>query len=369
MMPLHPHRRCDDRRRRLLQGEILAEQADDADASTREAESKNAGRKRSRYAKAADMIEQARVTDLVPARKITLAALFLLGLAVIAGLEWLYSWMPAVAAATTDGRVAAFDLDGEGSLAAWFSSVVLALAGLTALLVYSLRRHRLDDYHGRYLIWLWAAACWFVMSVDEAGSLHEGFKELMVYLTGKRLYGDGSLWWVMAYGCVLGLVGMLLLWDMRECRFAALSFVSCGLCYVAAVATQMGLILPDLGAKSVMFEEGCEMTGNLLLLLAMATQARYLIRDINGLVVKKTRKKTTKRSGKTKKPADTSTAKPTPSAASAATEAKPLKQKQTVVARQREDAATSSPPPPTGKMTKAQRRAARRREEQRRQDW
>ena len=106
------------------------------------------------------------------------------------------------------------------------------------------------------------------------------------------------------------------------------------------------------------------MAGNLWLLLAMATQARYIIRDINGLVVKKT----SKRSGKTKKPADKSSAKPAPAAASTATEAKPLKQKQTVVAQHREDPATSSPTPPTGKMTKAQRRAARRREEQLRRD-
>ena len=88
--------------------------------------------------------------------------------------------MPRVAAMTTDGRVAAFDLDGEGSLAAWYSSLLLTVASLCALLCYSLRRHRLDDYKARYRIWLAAAMCWFVMGVDEAGSLHEGFKELIL---------------------------------------------------------------------------------------------------------------------------------------------------------------------------------------------
>ena len=47
---------------------------------------------------------------------------------------------------------------------------------MTAVLIYTLRRHRLDDYGGRYRLWLWAAACWFVMSMDEACTLHEGFK-------------------------------------------------------------------------------------------------------------------------------------------------------------------------------------------------
>src|SRR5205823_14278964 len=64
-----------------------------------------------------------------------------------------------------DGRIAAFDLDGEGSLGAGFSAALLALSGVTAVLIYTLRRHRLDDYRGRYRLWLWAAMCWFVMSM------------------------------------------------------------------------------------------------------------------------------------------------------------------------------------------------------------
>ena len=110
----------------------------------------------------------------------------------VAGLEGLYAWMPRLAAMTHDGRIAAFDLDGEGSLAMWFSSATLALASMVSLIVYYVRRHRLDDYHGRYRIWLWASAVWFLMSIDEGGSLHEGFKEMMTAVTGRRVFGDGS---------------------------------------------------------------------------------------------------------------------------------------------------------------------------------
>jgi hypothetical protein len=308
-MPLSPDRRTDDRRRRLLQGEILSSEAarDEAEAQASNDPGRTPRRSKTnfpRYAKAADMSQQARVTDLVPQRKLTLWILFLAGLAVVAGLECLYYWMPNVVLATRtssdvlrDNTVAAFDLDGEGSLAAWFSSFVLAGAALTAVLVFTLRRHLLDDYRGRYRIWLWAAACWFVMSIDESASLHEGFKELVVYFSGKRLYGDGSVWWVIGYGSMLATVGLLLLWDMRRSWFSSLAFVACGLCYAAAVVLQLELHTPRLGAWpvqwTIMAEEACEMVGNLLLLLAMATHARFLIRDIQGLNKKPKKKRAT----------------------------------------------------------------------------
>lgn len=239
-------------------------------------------RKSEHYGDAEFMDEQPRLTDLIPTRLPMLVLILVAGLAVIVGLEMLYAWMPRVAAMTTDGRVAAFDLDGEGSLAVWFSSMTLALAGLVAVVVYTVRRHRVDDYQGYYRIWLWAAMCWVLMSLDETSSLHEGFKEMMAHLTGTRLFGDGSAWWVVAYGFLLGAVGTRLLVDMRDCLLSSEAFVGTAVCYLVAVLAQLGWILPDSGARGVMLEEGAEMLGNLLLLLAMLLHARHVILDSQG---------------------------------------------------------------------------------------
>ena len=35
---------------------------------------------------------------------------------------------------------------------------MLGSSSLTALLVYVIRRHKMDDYRGRYRLWLWCAA-------------------------------------------------------------------------------------------------------------------------------------------------------------------------------------------------------------------
>jgi hypothetical protein len=230
---------------------------------------------------------QPRLTDLVPRNLTTFAVVLVAGLAVIAALEFLYAWMPRLASMTSDGRVATFDLDGEGSLAVWFSSITLALAGLVAILVYTVRRHKIDDYPGHYRIWLWAAMCWLLMSLDETSSLHEGFKEMMVVLTGDRVVGDGSVWWVAVYFFLLGAVGTRLLIDMRRCLLSSGALLLTAACYALAVATQLGWFLPEYGARAVMVEEGAEMLGNVLLLLAMGLHARHVILDAEGRVPKR----------------------------------------------------------------------------------
>jgi len=274
----------DDRRRRLLSDEYYLGTRRRGLGTRSTKRSTFAGRKSENYGNAEFMEEHPRLTDLVPRRLPIFALLLLAGLTVIAGLEVLYGWMPELAGMTTDGRVAAFDLDGEGSLAVWFSSLTLLLAALVAVLVYTIRRYKTDDYQGYYRIWLWAAMCWLLMSIDETASLHEGFKEMMAACTGTRLYGDGSVWWVVPYFFVLGAVGSRLLIDMRPCRLSSAALITTAVCYAVAVAAQLGWILPESGARGVMLEEGAEMAGNLMLLLAMGLHARYVILDAEGLL-------------------------------------------------------------------------------------
>lgn len=291
IVPVHPSsqfRRSgqrDDRRRRVLSEPLLVTEVGQTASRRRVARRKQPPRKSENYGDAAFMDEQARLTDLIPRSLWAHLLVFLSGVTILVGLELLYLWMPSLGQFTRqDGRVAAFDLDGEGSLAVWFSSTTLTLAALVAVIVFTVRRHRRDDYHGRYRVWLWAAMCWLLMSLDETASLHEGFKEMMTLLTGNRIVGDGSLWWVAAYIFLLGAVGTRLLIDMRECWLSSAAFLGTAVCYALAVATQLQLVLPETGAKGVMLEEGAEMLGNLLLLAAMGLHARFVIMDAEGLI-------------------------------------------------------------------------------------
>jgi hypothetical protein len=321
------------------------------------------------------MDEQLRVTDLVPRKYTTLLLWFLLGVTVVAGLEALYAWMPELARQTTDGRIAAFDLDSEGSLGAWYSSFILQLAALMALIVFAVRRQKEDDYHGRYRIWAWAAVCWQLMSIDESASLHEGFKELMTLTSGQRVLGDGSIWWVAAYGLVLGTVGIRLVLEMRACRSSTAAFVLAGGCFAAAIIAQLGGIMPDLGAQAVMMEEGCEMAGGVFLLLAMALHARYVILAAQGSSTtraakpKRQRKKseeaaadeaTESESGAKRVDQDGRKTKPSESPAAVAKGDAPRKPQATITASRpgvRVDAPEKGIPTP--RLSKAERRAIR----------
>lgn len=219
------------------------------------------------------MDRQLRLIDLVPRRRAAFALAFVAGIAVIALLEAAYKGMAALAPLTTDGRVAAFDLEGEGSLAVWFSCATLESAALTVLVAWAIRRH--TPGQKAPFVLLVAAACWLVMSIDECGSLHEAFKEVMSRSTGSRLHGDGTLWWVIAYGAVLSLVGCRLAWELRRSPEAVAALFAAAGCYGLAVLAELAWIIPHKGEAEVMLEEGCEMLGNLCLLLSMAFYARH----------------------------------------------------------------------------------------------
>ena len=117
---------------------------------------------------------------------VSVVLLLLVASAMLAGLEASYAWM-LERVAHGGSRVAALDLAAKGSLGCWFSSLLLVAASAAALLVYSVRRHRTDDYQGRYRIWLSAAAVCFLLATDQAASLREAFRDLMIVLTGTPL--------------------------------------------------------------------------------------------------------------------------------------------------------------------------------------
>ena len=123
------------------------------------------------------------------------------------------------------------------------------------------------------------------MATDQAASLREAFRDLMIALTGTPLVGDGSLWWAILYALGIGGGGFPAVdrhafqpacrpafWSARRWRTAL------------AVAGRLGWILPHSGTGQVMWLAGAEMPGNLMLLAAMTFYARHVILDAEGLL-------------------------------------------------------------------------------------
>jgi len=228
------------------------------------------------------MDEQPRLIDLIPRRLSVIGLLLVAGLGTVAALVALHAWM--LQRAPVNGRFAALDLGGERGLGNWFCWLMLWAASATAVLVYTIRRYRMDDYQGHYRIWLWAATCWFLMSIDQAASLHEGWQQMMIQVTGTKLFGDGAVWWMVPYGFVLGAIGSRLLLDMRHCWLSSTALLLAGGCCGLAAATRLGWVLGEGDARTVMLKAGAEMAGGVFLLLAMGLHGRYVILDAQGLL-------------------------------------------------------------------------------------
>ena len=271
----------DDRRRRLLADDLS--DPDDASPCHVWSEEGSSPRRSEYYGNAEFLERQWQLLDLAPRRLLLLALFLMAGAAVIAGLEAAYAWM-LERAAVGKAVVAALDIGAKGSLACWFSSLTLLAASVAALLVYTVRRHRTDDYQGRYRVWLWAAGCWFLLATDQAASLREGFRDAMIGWTGARLFGDGAFWWVVIYVLVFGAIGSRLLLDMRPSRLSIAALAAALVAYGLALASHLGWTPIATAAGEVMFRTGSEMAGHLMLLTAMGLNARYVLLDAQGLI-------------------------------------------------------------------------------------
>jgi hypothetical protein len=216
------------------------------------------------------------LSDLIPRRNVTYGFLFLGGTAIILCLGALYGLGFRLAGLTTDGQVAAFDLDREGSIASWYSITLLFLCGLTTLLIRTLR-YAAGSPRSERRAWLLVSVLWFCMSLDEGGSLHEGFKEAVVRVTGSRIFGDGSLYWAMPYFVLLSAAGVFLLDRTRKNLPALLCLFTAGGAYGVAAAGQLDLALAGRPILETWLEESCEMLGDLCILLCLLLHARSIV--------------------------------------------------------------------------------------------
>jgi hypothetical protein len=274
-----------ERRRRLLADEV----ANQSDQPVCRVWSEDAppAQKTEHYGDAKFLDRQPRLLDLIPRRWI-IVVILLAAAGIVVGLEVAYSWMMERAAG--GGKIiAALDIGAKGSLACWFSTMTLLAASVAAMIVYGIRRHRTDDYQGKYRIWPWAAACLLFMATDQAASLREAFRDLMMAATGTPLAGDGSLWWIAGYVILWGAIGSRVLLDMRPSRLSIGALSAAAVAFTLLIFDRMGWLFADGGAREVMFRTGCEMTGNLMLLAAMSHHARYVRLDAEGLLPLKER--------------------------------------------------------------------------------
>jgi hypothetical protein len=266
----------DDRRRRLLReegGEVPTVAARSTPAAPPPG-----------YADTARRRHQPHVTDLVPQRLWLHLALLAAGALAIAGI--LAAWLLAP-------RVAEWpllDLRRRDSLAAWLSAAWLGTAAPLAVLIYAVRRHRLDDYRGRYRMWLAAAPMLLLLSLEQTAALGETLQSGLRAWSGWHLLEPGGSAWPLFLCGLLGALAARLAIETRRCRVAIAGVaLALGLAWASA-AVGLGWWRLDGVARTVALGTGLRMSAILILLSSLALYARQVILLAEGNLVVRRKK-------------------------------------------------------------------------------
>jgi hypothetical protein len=234
------------------------------------------------YSDAATAQRQAPLTSLLPQRALTLVALFLGGGLAIAGIELLYARLFVGLPDTFQASLAVFDLTGRGSIANWFASLILIIGAVTSTLVYLIRRHRIDDYRGRYRVWQWATACFVVGSFDAATGAHAIFQPAMIQLTGNTLLGDGAIWSILPVGLVVATCLVRLAIEVRGSRVAATFLGLSAGSYIGFVVTHFYPALSTQDVARVVASSATLLFGHFCLVYSVALYGRHVYQEAQG---------------------------------------------------------------------------------------
>ncbi|MEO8497972.1 MAG: hypothetical protein ABI614_23135 [Planctomycetota bacterium] len=271
----------DERRRRVFRDEMIAAPNSDSDPTDdpKKARDEADGRV---YPDAASAQRQSSLTSLLPQRALTLVLLFLGGGLAIAGIELLYARLFVGLPEPFQVSLAVFDLTGRGNIADWFASLTLVAGAVTSMLVYLIRRHRIDDYRGRYRMWQWATACFMIGSFDAATGANAIFVPAMIQLTGTKLLGDGSVWSVMLVGLAVAACLVRLAIEIRSSRLATTFLCLAAGSYIGFAVTSFHPALNAAELARVIASSATLLAGHFCLLYCVALYGRHVYQEAQG---------------------------------------------------------------------------------------
>ena len=266
------------RRRRLLSDDAAA----DGTVRTTAPSSKRSTGPTETYTSQARRDQQPRLTDLVPTRFRTLLLVYLLGLLVVGAVELLYFHLDALAVHVVRQSLGVFDLASRGSFAAWYSSLLLSITAALAALIYTLRRHRIDDYRGRYRIWIWATLGFLLLAVNQTADVDDLLGEV-VDLAARRA-GISSPWiWPGLCATVWLACVARLSFELYRSRSGLLIGWLGAMAWLAST-NAFGLLDLESPTLTIMLAVGLKLLGQLTILAAHTAYARYVLLDAHGLL-------------------------------------------------------------------------------------
>jgi len=174
---------------------------------------------------------------------------------------------------------AVLDAASVAALPMWLGQMFLVAAAGVALIVRLMRRHRRDDYKGRFRAWGWMAALLLVTACAGAVPLGRLFGAAMADATGIAFGPGGSGWWIGLATLAFAAVSLWAVLPLHE-RVGTAVWLTLALVAFGASATagwladgRQSVVAAGLAAWSL---------GGALALVALLVAARSVIREVRG---------------------------------------------------------------------------------------
>jgi hypothetical protein len=235
----------DQRRRRVLIEESLSVVSAEADPDQpRPPTSKPGSVTGNSYSDAVCLPSQSSSVILLASRPFTLTVTALSSLVLLVGLLAAYGHWRLWPQDQLPSPLSVLDLERPGNLAAWLCSLLLAAAAFQAVQIYRLRRHKTDDYRGRYRVWVWIPLLLFAMAAGQATDVHQDLVHLAATLVSPKAGLEHAATWPLIAALIWVLVAVRLTFEMRVSRWATAFLVIATVGYLAGLTTAQLTVQP-----------------------------------------------------------------------------------------------------------------------------
>ncbi|MBI1247569.1 hypothetical protein GC197_06940 [bacterium] len=268
----------DERRRRALMDD---RSSDSGNRSETDTTSDSVCRSARTYSRTAVEERRIRVVDLVPVYVIQVIPIYV-GLLLAVGILLALDHYAA-------NILRWADLSRVDSLGTFFSAASLMFGAVIAVLVYRIRRHRLDDYRGRYRCWLWFAALLLFASLDSVLNFRTDVARGLEAVTRVRLLGQIDGWWCVVWTLAYGSMALRALIEIRESRGTVVVSLFSGLLIFLGMTLQLDLLLVPGSVPTSLAVHAAQLGGISLLLAALVQYVRFVWLDAQGLITRRTR--------------------------------------------------------------------------------
>jgi len=270
------------RRRRVLNEEVLS--ASNIAAYTGSGSAAIEPGDTPRYGAGANIENHPQVTSFVPRRLRVLSLIACFGLGIAGTAELVSHFAQPLSELTQVVSAAEINDLFANRLVAWTSATLLLLVAAYSRLIYSLRRHRVDDYRGRYRVWRTASWAAVALSLNAVLGAHLPIARGLGHLVNYQLLPASAGWWLAPAVLLGGGLLIKLSLDAAECRGALATYLIAITCLTVAGIHSAGWSpiwaahWPDLLSRAL------PLAGFTFVLLGTLLFARYVILDVQGLI-------------------------------------------------------------------------------------